>query len=353
MMNYKLQVKVYTQRDLIESDCFDVGTAIQICENGLKDFDAGKVGMMHKTSMVFNPETQERINCLTSYLPNDGISGIKWISVFPDNPYNYSKPNISAIIVLSDLRTGYPVAIMESSLCSSLRTAAVSAVAGRELSVNNAKNIGIIGAGEQAKMHFLAMKKIRPSIHTCKVASRTIKREIQFINEMQQFHEDVEFIACSSDYQKAVRNADIIVTAISGQKEILRGEWIKSGSFYCHVAGIEDYYSVAKSADKIVCDNWEAVKHREQTISQMYQKGLLKDEDIYADINEIICGHKKGRVNENEFIYFNGVGLPYLDIKLANWMRLKANKNGKGKRIDMREKSMFYEEIERMKASER
>lgn len=353
MIDYTLQVKIYTQDDLIASGCFDIGEAIQICENGLKDFDEGRVGFMHKASMVFNQDTQERINCLISYLLNDKISGIKWISVFPNNPLIFNSPNISAVIILSDLETGHPVAIMDGTLCSCLRTAAVSAIAAKELSVYNANSIGIIGAGEQAKMHFLAMKKVRPELCICKVASRTAERETEFIKEMQKFYRDVEFVACNSNYKKAAMDADIIVTAISGQKEILQGEWIKKGCFYCHVAGIEDSYTVAKMADKIVCDNWEAVKHREQTISQMYKKGLLKDKDIYADIHEIVCGHKEGRIDKNEFIYFNGVGLPFLDIKLANSMRLAADFRRKGKKINMRKASMFQEEIRRMEEDEK
>ena len=65
--------------------------------------------------------------------------------------------------------------------------------------------------------------------------------------------------------------------------------------FYIHVGGWEDEYGVALKADKIVCDDWNASKHRTQTICRMYKEGLLKDKDIYADLAEIIAGQKKGR----------------------------------------------------------
>lgn len=94
-------------------------------------------------------------------------------------------------------------------------------------------------------------------------------------------------------------------------------------------------------AEKIVCDCWESVKKRTQTISQMYQKGLLSDEMIYADLHEIITGAKPGRLNDEEFIYFNSVGMAFTDVVLANWMYKKAKAEGKGRRICFKQKSMF------------
>ena len=347
MLNYSLETKIYTQSDFIASGCFDLEKAICICEAGLRDFNDGKVKYMEKISMVLREESQERINCLVSSLASDNVNGLKWISVFPNNPVLYNIPNVSAVIILSDMNSGYPIAIMDGALCSSLRTASVSAVAAKYLSRNTAESIGIIGAGEQARMHFLAMKEVRPNICKCKIASRTESREIEFIEEMKRFCTDVDFEACKCDYKKAALDADVIVTAISGQEMILQSEWIKEGCFYCHVAGLEDSYSVAQRADKIVCDSWETVKHREQTISQMYKKGLLGDEDIYADLYEIVCGHKAGRSSEDEFIYFNAVGLPFLDVKLANWMRNTADGCRKGHFVNLRRESMFQEESNR------
>ncbi len=73
----------------------------------------------------------------------------------------------------------------------------------------------------------------------------------------------------------------------------------------------------------------------------MYQKGLLKDKDIYADLYEIITGSKKGRESNSEFIYFNSVGLSFLDTALAFWMYKKAEAAGKGIDVILTDKSMF------------
>jgi hypothetical protein len=72
-----------------------------------------------------------------------------------------------------------------------------------------------------------------------------------------------------------MKEADILVTATSAQAPLLKASWMKPGSFYSHVGGWEDEYAVAKQCDKIVCDDWETIKHRTQTLSRMYKDGEL------------------------------------------------------------------------------
>ena len=339
-----ISVKLITQADLYKAGCFDVPNAIDVIENAFLQYRDGKVIFPDKVAQVFDQATQSRINCLPAAV-ND-IYGMKWVSVFPDNPQKYQLPNLSAVILLSRLDTGFPVAFMEGTLCSNLRTAAVGAVAAKYLAKKDSQVIGFIGAGEQAKSHFLTMMAVRPGIRECRIASRTAKSEQKFAEQMCRFYPEVNFVCCNGNYERAVSTADIIVTAISGQETVLKAAWIKDGAFYCHVAGLEDEFAVAQKASKIVVDDWEVVKHRTQTISQMYQQGLLTDDDIYANLIDIITGKKAARENENEFIYFNSVGLSFLDIALANSMYECVAEKGLGRDVLMQEKSMFEFECE-------
>lgn len=334
-----IRVKMITQHDLYRAGCFDVPNAINVIEKAFLQYADGKVIFPDKIAQVFDQESQSRINCLPAAVNN--IYGMKWVSVFPENPKRYQLPNLSAVILLSELNTGFPVAFMEGTLCSNLRTAAVGAVAAKHLAKKDAEVIGFIGAGEQSKAHFLTMMAVRPGIRECRIASRTAKSEQKFAEQMGRFYPEVSFVCCNSDYASAVNTADIIVTAISGQETILKAEWIKNGAFYCHVAGLEDEFAVAQKASKIVVDDWEVVKHRTQTISQMYQQGLLSDDDIYANLIDIITGKKAARENDREFIYFNSVGLSFLDIALATSMYERVTKKSLGSDVLMQEKSMF------------
>ena len=168
----------------------------------------------------------------------------------------------------------------------------MGAIAAKYLARTDSQIIGLIGAGEQAKMHLVAMKTALPSLTDCRVAAKAKAEEEQFIQEMSPILPDVKIVGTQENLQAAIEGADVIVTATSAQAPLLKADWFKSGAFYSHVGGWEDEYKVAKICDKIVCDDWETVKHRTQTLSRMYKEGELKDGDIHANLVEIVTGSK-------------------------------------------------------------
>ena len=323
-MANELYIKYLSQEALLEAGCLDMPAAIEVVENVLLAYENGRVLYPDKTVQIFDEELQSRINCLPATLLDEKVCGMKWVSVFPGNPHMFGLQNQSAVLLLSSLETGFPIAFLEGTLSSNLRTAAVGACAAKHLARPDAREIGFLGAGEMARMHLVGMKTVLPGLKICRVASRTEKTENEFIAQMSPLYPDIEFIPCRGSWEKAAVGADVIVTAISGQEPLLHGAWCKNGAFYCHVAGWEDDEETALKADKIVCDSWEVVKHRTQTISRLYQAGKLRDEDIHADLVDIIAGRKPGRERDDEFIYFNSVGLSFIDVAMANFFLHRA-----------------------------
>ena len=116
---------------------------------------------------------------------------------------------------------------------------------------------------------------------------------------------------------------------------------MRPGSFYTHVGGWEDEYAVAKQCDTIVCDDWETVKHRTQTLSRMYKEGQLGDADITGNLAEFVAGDKPGRERADERVYFNAVGLAYVDVAIALAMYRRAREQGKGRELTMQETMIF------------
>jgi ornithine cyclodeaminase/alanine dehydrogenase-like protein (mu-crystallin family) len=201
--------------------------------------------------------------------------------------------------------------------------------------------IGFIGSGEQAKMHLLAMKTVRPTLRECRVSAKTTEEELDFIEQLSPILPDMEFFAAETDGRRAMEGADILVTATSAQAPLLKAAWMKPGSFYSHIGGWEDEYEVAKQCDKIVCDDWETVKHRTQTLSRMYKDGELSDSDIHADLGEVVAGAMPGREHELERNYFNAVGLSYVDVAIALAMFERATAEGMGEELTMQETMIF------------
>ena len=138
-----------------------------------------------KIVQIFNDETQERINCLPATFKNHKICGVKWVSVFPNTPGKFGIQNLSAVIILSEIEKGFPIAFMEGTLCSNIRVGTMGAVAAKYLARQGSESIGFIGAGEQAKMHLIAMKTVLPSLKVCRVAAKSPEEEQQFLKEMQ------------------------------------------------------------------------------------------------------------------------------------------------------------------------
>ena len=335
-MDNRITAKIISMEDIISAGCFDVDKTVAVIEKALISYKNGRIIMPDKISQIFDEKTQDRINCMPATLLDEKICGLKWVSVFPDNPVLRNVPNVSGLIVLSELERGFPVAVMDGTFITAFRTACMGAIGAKHLARPDSKVIGFIGSGEQAKMHLLTMKHMIPGIEICRVSSKDSVSEMSFIEEMQRRFPDIRFESCASDYDRASTGADIIVTAVSCQAPLLKAKTIKDGAFYCHVAGWEDEYEVPLKADKIVCDQWECVKHRTQTISRLYQQGRLKDEDIYADIVDIIDGTKPGRENENEFIYFNSVGLSFIDVAVAYSFFKQVTDTGSGTDWDIK-----------------
>jgi ornithine cyclodeaminase/alanine dehydrogenase-like protein (mu-crystallin family) len=119
---------------------------------------------------------------------------------------------------------------------------------------------------------------------------------------------------------------------------------MKPGAFYSHIGGWEDEYKVALQCDKIVCDDWETVTHRTQTLSKMYAEGLLSHNDIYADLHELVSGDKPGRESDDERTYFNAVGLAYVDVAIALAMFKRAESAHIGQPLNLQETMVFEHE---------
>ena len=344
---HRIECRYLSQEHLLESGCLDMNMAMAAAEAAMLAFRDGKIMFPDKIVQIFDESTQERINCLPATLLSEKICGVKWVSVFPMNPVAHGVQNLSAVIVLSEIERGFPIALMDGTLCSNVRVGAMGGIAAKHFARPDAQTIGFIGAGEQAKMHLIAMKTAVPSLELCRVSAKFEHEEQQFVAEMRALFSDMEFTCAGTDSRTAMEGADILVTATSAQAPLLQADWMQPGSFYSHVGGWEDEYAVAAQCDTIVCDDWETVKHRTQTLSRMYQDGQLTDDDIAADLVEVVADEKPGRTSDDERVYFNAVGLAYVDVAIAYAMYQRAVAAGFGEPLTLQEEMIFQHERRR------
>ena len=341
MARHDIHCRYFSQEDLLGAGCLDIRMAMEAAEQALRSYAEGDELFPDKIVQIFDDDTQERINCLPATFKSQKICGVKWVSVFPPNPVKHGIQNLSAVIILSEIEHGFPIAFMEGTLCSNVRVGTMGALAAKHLARRDAETIGFIGAGEQAKMHLIAMKTAVPTLNRCCVAAKLDVEEDQFVREMSAILPEMEFEVAGTNLGEATNDADIIVTATSAQAPLLKADWFKPGAFYSHIGGWEDEYAVAKACDKIVCDDWETVKHRTQTLSRMYKDGELSDADIHANLVDLVTGAKPGRESEAERIYFNAVGLAYVDVAIAIAMYKRAMEAGLGQDLQIQHEMIF------------
>lgn len=339
--DHRIGFSYLSQEDLLKAGCLDFEMAIDAAERAMLAHRSGTVIFPDKIVQIFKEETQERINCLPATLREQDVCGVKWVSVFPPNVEKFGLQNLTALFVLSEIEKGFPLAVLEGTLASNMRVGAMGAIAAKHLARPDSRTIGFIGAGEQAKMHLLAMKTVLPSLEECRVSAKTPEEEQVFIEQMQPILSDMKFIGANANGEASITGADVIVTATSVQAPLLKAAWVKPGAFYSHIGGWEDEYAVAQKCDRIVCDDWETVKHRTQTLSRMYKDGLLKDEDVYANLDELVAGVKPGRQSEYEIAYFNAVGLAFVDIAIAWAMFERARDANAGQPLTLQETTIF------------
>lgn len=209
-----------------------------------------------------------------------------------------------------------PLAVVDGTWISAMRTGAVTGVAAKHLARPDSGQVGIIGAGTQNKTQLMALKTVMPRLRQVKVYSRTYASAERFAEEVGKAL-DMELIPVTTP-KEAVEGADIIVTATTVKEPVVTADWIGEGSFYSHVGGYEADFSVIGKADKIVVDDWEKTRDRgSQTLSIMFRANRFDPAGIYAQLGELVAGEKKGRETDGEFIYFSAVGLAISDLMVG------------------------------------
>lgn len=333
------EVLFLSQEDVIAAGGLDMPRCIEAVEEAMVCHSRGDVVMPSKTVLRWGDErsesTEGRINAMPAYLGgNVDMAGIKWLGSNPMNPQKYGLPRATGILILNDPDSKFPLAIMDSAIISAMRTGAAGGIGVKYLSRSDSRVMGIIGAGVQARTQAMAAAVVRPGLEKILIYDINRERAESWRQEMS----DRLRIPCEAvrSAEEAVRDTDFFVTVTTAHEPIVKAAWIRAGQTFIHMAGYEDEPAIVQRADKIIVDSWVEIKHRAlQTLYLAYEKGLIRDEDIHAEIGEIILGSKKGRENDHEFIYYNTVGMGIEDIAFGARIYRDAKEKNIGTRLTL------------------
>ena len=303
---------------------------IELMSDALGALARGEVYQPLRT-IIRPPEARGLLGLMPAYRHGEyGAFGMKAICVFPGNP-SLGKDAHQGMVILFSQETGEPQALMNASQITATRTAAVSSVATRLLARPDSGNLGIIGAGVQARTHLEALSLVR-SIKRARVACRTRDHAMQLVRELQdKFEFPIEAV---NSNEEAVRGADLIVTATSAHEPVLERQWIADGAHInaigTHSPQSREIDSATMAAARIFADRRESVLNEAGDYLLAAQEGAVGPESIVAEIGELVINAKQGRTADSEVTLFKSLGLAIEDVVCAVYLLRKAKAENVG-----------------------
>jgi ornithine cyclodeaminase/alanine dehydrogenase-like protein (mu-crystallin family) len=261
------------------------------------------------------------------------VFGVKVISVFPQNREAGLETH-QGVVLLFEAEHGRPVALVDASEVTALRTAAVSGVATRALALPDADDLAILGSGTQARAHLDAMLAVRP-VRRVRAWSPTRERLEAFAAQASERHGiPVETVA---DPRAAVDGATLICTVSGAREPLVRGEWLAPG---VHINAVGSALPGARELDgevlrraRLFVDRRESALNESGDVLLAMAEGAIGPDHILAELGEVLIGTAKGRTGPEDVTLFKSLGLAVEDVATARAVLDEARRQGAGTSI--------------------
>jgi ornithine cyclodeaminase/alanine dehydrogenase len=263
-------------------------------------------------------------------LPGMGVSGVKWVSVVPQN-LERALPRVTGLLILNDSQTGLPISVMDAAWITAKRTGAATAVAAKYLARKDSKVFGVLGCGVQGRSNLEGVYTVLRSLEEVRAYDISQKNLDQFVAEMSaKFGLKIEPV---NSPREMVRESDVFVTAgerLKSPNAIIERNWIADGVFACAL-DLDTYWTreAMFSMDKFCTDDTRQVQH-------YMSIGYLHDiPNIHADLGQIVIGERIGREDQEERIFSMHLGLALEDIAVAAKLYERAKSLGVGEWVNL------------------
>jgi alanine dehydrogenase len=287
-----------------------------------------------RVHLVPESSAKGHFNVLRGYVKPLGVAGVKVVSDFVDN-YKLGLPSEMAVLNLFDPENGKPLAVIDATAITDMRTGALTALGGKYLARKGSRVLGHIGARGTAYWNVRLLDRLF-DFDEIRVHSRRPESRQGFGDRLaRDLGKPVKVV---DNWEDCVRGADIIVEAsrLPEPTPILRTDWIKKSAFvvpYGTMSAVE--LSLTDIMDKMVVDDWGQCRKGLPfgALRQHVDSGRLTEENLHAELGQIVAGAKPGREREDETILFWHRGLATSDIALGSALLAKAKQTGVGQTL--------------------
>ena len=317
----------------------DYLNALDIAELALTDDAQGNKQTVIEPRVHLVPESSDKghFNVLRGYVKSLGVAGVKVVGDFVDN-YKVGLPSELAILNLFSPETGVPLAIIDATAITDMRTGAVTALGAKHLARKDSKILGHVGSrgtsywNVRLLNHLYDFDEIR--IHSRRPESRNAFGE--------RLEKDLgKKIIVTDNWQDCLEGADILIeaTRLPEPTPMFKTEWIKKGALvipYGTMSAVE--FDLTDIMDKMLVDDWGQCGPGRPygSLRAHVDAGKLSEETLHAELGEVAAGLKPGRENDDETILFWHRGLSSTDVALGAALVAKAKANNIGQKIRFR-----------------
>ena len=319
---------LYLSRAHVEQAGVSMAEIIDALEFMFREKAAGRVEMPPKPGI--HPRPDSFLHAMPAYVGRQDAAGIKWVSAYPGNPA-HGLPYISGLIVLNDPDTGLPLAVMDATWITAMRTGAASALAGKFLARPDAASVGIVACGVQGRSHLEAFCTLFPveRVHAYDIDEAVMHAYAEEMGD--SLGVEVRPVATVAE---AVRGMDIVVTSgpiLLDPDPAIPPGWLAPGAFASPV-DFDSYWQgdAFREADLLTTDD--------TTQFAYYQSkgGYFRDMPMPdAELGDVIAGKAAGRRTESDRIIAVHLGLALEDMSTAKLVYERARAAGIGVQLEM------------------
>jgi ornithine cyclodeaminase/alanine dehydrogenase-like protein (mu-crystallin family) len=319
---------LYLSRDEVAAVGPSMTEIVDALEQAFREKGAGRVEMPPKPGI--HPGGGDNfIHAMPAYIPALGAAGMKWVSGFPGNAER-GLPYITGLLVLNDVETGVPLAVMDCTWITAMRTGAATAVAARYLARPDSTVLGVLGCGVQGRTNLEALRVVLPIRRVLAFDTRREVAQRYAADMAEEF--GIEVVPVATPHE-AVAGCDAVVTAGPILREphaTIQAGWLERGAF-ASLVDFDSYWhpDAMRECTKFCTDDLPQLLHYREV-------GYFRDiPDVHADLGELVTGAKPGRENATERTMTCNLGIAMDDMAVAPLVYRRALEAGAGTRLPL------------------
>jgi alanine dehydrogenase len=323
-------VLILSESDVASS--LSMADGVRVVEQAFAQHASGGHVVMPRTSADL-PGNGGAFRVMSAILPELGFFGLKTLTGYPGR--RLPGETYFAVLLFS-CETGALRAIMAGNRLTGVRTGAATAVAAKHLARPDARVLGILGAGVQARYQVAALLEVRP-INDIRIFDLDTAKAEHFAREIENvFAVSARAVARPRD---AVAECDLVVTATAAKTPVFSADWVEPGT---HISAVGANSPAKRELEpatfrdkKIVVDFRDQVLQEAGDLQEALRSGAIREDGIHAELGEVVTGSKTGRVDSSEITIFKSVGMATEDIATASFAYQQALAAGFGTRIEL------------------